>query len=420
MKPFIIFKQSLQAIFVNKGRSFLTTLGIVIGIGSVIALTSLGAGVKVSISDRISTLGTNNITVMPGAGFDQGTSNSSGSKMSGHPGGGSGFSQASSTLTVTDLQSLSDKAKHPQIKQVSGQISGSAILKTPMGDKRYTILGTSEGYINIQNLSLNQGNFYNQAEIDNKTKVVVLGSQLASDLYGDSDSIGKTLNIEGTDYKIIGVLRKADENALNNPNNQAYVPYSSASETFKSQNLSSLTIQAENEKAINEVKQDIKTTLLANHNISDAKLADFNIITSADLLSAVSSITTMLTSLLAGIAAISLVVGGIGIMNIMLVSVTERTREIGLRKAVGAKTIDILGQFIMEAIVLTLLGGILGIGLGFMVGHIAAPLIGFTPIVTGNSIGLAVGVSSFIGLLFGIYPAAKAARLNPIDALRYE
>jgi putative ABC transport system permease protein len=171
---------------------------------------------------------------------------------------------------------------------------------------------------------------------------------------------------------------------------------------------------------INDVKTDIKNTLLSNHQITDIKLADFNVSSSADLLSAVSGITTMLTALLAGIAAISLLVGGIGIMNIMLVSVTERTREIGLRKAVGAKTSDILGQFIMEAILLTICGGILGIGLGILIGKIASPSLGFTPIVSNNSILLAVGVSSLIGLIFGVYPAAKASMLNPIDALRYE
>ncbi len=419
MKLFIIFKQSLQAIFVNKGRSFLTTLGIIIGIASVIALISLGTGVKASISERISILGTNNITIMPGAGFNQGASDSKGS-MGGHPGGGSGFNQASSTLTLKDLKSLSDKSLYPQIVQVSGQISGSTILNTPGGDKRYTILGTSESYVNIQNLSLSQGTFYNQTNIAHKSKVVVLGSQLATDLYGDKDSLGKTLTIEGTDYKIVGILTKAEESSFNNPNTQAFVPYSSAAETFNSQNFSSITVQAENEKVVAKVKKDIKKVLLTNHNISNEKLADFNITSAADLLSAVSSITSMLTSLLAGIAAISLVVGGIGIMNIMLVSVTERTREIGLRKAVGAKTIDILAQFIIEAVILTLIGGVLGIGLGYLAGKIAEPMLGFTPIVSINSIFLAVGVSSFIGLLFGVYPAAKASRLNPIDALRYE
>jgi putative ABC transport system permease protein len=417
MKIFITFKQSIKAILANKGRSFLTVLGIVIGIASVIALISLGTGVKAGVTERISTLGTTNITIMPGAGSAAGGSRSG---QAGHTGGGAGFTSTASTLTEADLISLSDKTKHPQIKQISGQISGSAILKTTNGEQRYTIMGTSETYIQIQNLSLKQGNFFTKDNVKQNSTFIVLGNQMAEDLFGKSNSIGKTLPIEGSNYTVIGVLKAAKENGLTNPNSQAYIPYSAAAVTFKSQNFNSITVQAKDEKAITTAKKDIQSTLLSNHKINDAKLADFHISTAADLLSAVNGITNMLTSLLAGIAAISLVVGGIGIMNIMLVSVTERTREIGLRKAVGAKTIDILSQFILEAIILTVSGGILGIGLGILIGKVITPSIGFTPIVTGNTIFLAVGVSGIVGLIFGVYPAAKASLLNPIDALRYE
>lgn len=416
MKPFILFKQSLKAIFNNKVRSFLTVLGIVIGIGSVIALISFGTGIKASISDRIALLGTTNLTVMPGAGFDAGAAHKPGANQ----GGEQGFAQSASTLTISDLNSLADKTKHPQIKAVSGQISGSAILTAAGAERRYTVLGTSETYPAIQNLSISRGGFYKQAEINQKSRVLVLGSQMAEDLYGAKNAIGETISINGSDYEIIGVLKEADESGFSNPNNQAYVPYTAAAETFKTPNFSSITVQAQNEDAVAAVKADIKNTLLHNHQIKDVKLADFNVITSADLLSTVNGITGMLTALLAGIAAISLLVGGIGIMNIMLVSVTERTREIGLRKAVGAKTSDIMGQFILEAVLLTICGGILGIGLGFLLGKIAAPSLGFTPIVSNSSIILAVGVSSLIGLVFGVYPAAKASMLNPIDALRFE
>ncbi|MEA1959817.1 MAG: ABC transporter permease [Bacillota bacterium] len=420
MKLYTIFKQSLKAIFTNKGRSFLTTLGIVIGIGSVIALISLGTGVKSSISDQISTLGTTNITIMPGAGFG-GDSSNTGEAQSGHPGGGPpSFALTASTLTKADLESLSDSSKHPQIKLVTGEISASSIFKSSSGDQRYTIIGTSDSYADIQHLDADKGIFFSQQAVASSAKVIVLGSQLSSDLFGDNNPVGKSLILEGMDYEIIGVLNEADANGFTNPNSQAYIPYTAASETFKAENFNSLTVQAESESAIAAVKEDIQATLLANHNITDASLADFSVSSSADLLSTMNGITDMLTSLLAGIAAISLVVGGIGIMNIMLVSVTERTREIGLRKAVGAKMSDILGQFIMEAVLLTLSGGILGIGLGILVGKVIEPAIGFAPIVTSGAILLAVGVSSIVGLLFGVYPAAKASRLNPIDALRYE
>jgi putative ABC transport system permease protein len=416
----MIIKQSLKAIFVNKGRSFLTILGIVIGIGSVIALISLGAGVRNSIAERLSSLGTTNLTIMPGAGFGPGAAGAGGGNRRDFQSGSAGFAQAASTLTEEDLLALADPAKHPGIKHVSGQISGSAIFETAGGERRYTVLGTSASYLEMQRLKLQQGVFYDRDDVAQTALVAVLGSQLARDLYGTADPIGAVLNIEGTDYTVIGILQQADESALGNPNSQAYVPYTAAAETFKSPNFSWITVQVADEGEIEKVKEEITATLLANHQINDAKLADFSVSSAADLLSAVSTITNMLTALLASIAAISLVVGGIGIMNIMLVSVTERTREIGLRKAVGAKTADILGQFITEAVLLTLTGGIFGIGLGFLIGRVAALVIGFTPLVTGGAVALAVGVSSAVGLLFGIYPAAKAANLNPIDALRYE
>jgi putative ABC transport system permease protein len=409
MKFFIISKQSLKAIFANKGRSLLTVLGIVIGIGSVIALISLGAGVKSNISHSIASLGSTKLTITPGAG-----SNGLAARAGGFGQGGSGLS--ASTLTEYDLKSLSNKKKNPLIKRVSGQISGSTIIKA----KRYSILGTSASYFAMEELRISRGRLYQQKDIDAGSMVMVLGSQTADDLYGKTNPVGKIVEVEGTNYQIIGVLKQAQEKILNNPNNISYVPYTAAAITFKSPNFSIISAEAKNEDSVEAAKRDITATLLANHKIRSQKLADFSVTSSADLLSTINNITSVLTSLLAGIAAISLLVGGIGIMNIMLVSVTERTREIGLRKAVGAKTTDILGQFVLEAIMLTLAGGLIGIALGYLFAKAAAPWLGFSPIVTGSSVLLAVGVSSIIGLLFGIYPAAKAARLNPIDALRYE
>jgi putative ABC transport system permease protein len=251
--------------------------------------------------------------------------------------------------------------------------------------------------------------------------VIVVGSQVKTDVYGAKDPIGETLRIGEEDYIVIGTLKNNAENGFSNPNNQAYIPYTSAKASFKTENLSNITVQAKNEDVVESVKKNVTKTLLANHGIAEEKLADFNIMTAVDLLSTMTTITGLMTSLLAGIAAISLLVGGIGIMNIMLVSVTERTREIGLRKAVGAKTIDIMGQFVTEALLLTLVGGVLGIGFGYLMAEAFAAMIKqFSPVITLQSVLLAAGVSSAVGLIFGIYPAAKAARLNPIDALRYE
>lgn len=425
MKYWMILKQSLKAIFANKGRSFLTVLGIIIGIGSVIALISMGNGVQHEIDSQIKQLGTNTLTVMPGASrFTQPASSSSTKSSAGFDGGTQSAREGAvgsvSTLSEIDLVSLSDTTKHPDIKYVNGNISGTTIVPTTNGDLRASVTGGAVSFFPISGVNVESGREYTQNEVDARAKVAILGHQTYGDIYGTDNAIGKKIAIAGTDYEVVGVLANKDESGFQNFNDGIYIPYTSAMDSFKSSNFNAMRAEATSDKTVDAAKTDITNTLLANHKITDPKLADFTVMSSKDLLSTVSNITGVLTSLLAGIAAISLVVGGIGIMNIMLVSVTERTREIGLRKAVGAKTSDILLQFIIEAVVLTLVGGVLGIGLGYLIGVVAAKALQFTPIVTPQTILLAVGVSSAVGLIFGIYPAAKAARLNPIDALRYE
>jgi len=417
-----MFKQSIKAIFRNKGRSFLTILGIIIGIGSVIALISLGNGVRATIGTRIAALGTTNLTITPGGQRNfggPGQGGGSGGARGGQAEGQGGLS-GGSTLTLNDLNSLQDKVKNPNLKAVSGDLSGSIILKVNGEDTRFSVLGTSASYLSIHNLTAQTGAFYNDSEVESKAKTAVLGSEVATEISPDGKSLDKTFVIGNDTYKVIGVLAKADESGFGNQNLQIFISNLSAMSAFGNNNFNTMTAQAIDESSVDKAKTDIQNTLLANHKIAELKLADFTVLTSSDLLSTIGNITGILTSLLAGIAAISLLVGGIGIMNIMLVSVTERTREIGLRKAVGARTVDILEQFVIESIILTLVGGILGIGLGILLGKIASRFVGFAPIVNLNSVLLAVGVSSAIGLIFGIYPAAKAARLDPIEALRYE
>ena len=415
MRFWLLIKQSFRAIFINKGRSLLTVLGIVIGIGSIIGLVSLGAGVRVSISDRILALGATNITVIPGAVAGAQALDPTRTQSQTR-----GFTLSTSSLTEEDVLSLADQEQHPHIRYISGEISSSAVTETEKGDKRFPVLGVSPDYFAINSLVINQGQPFTQSHVDQGSPVLVMGNQLARELYGVQNPIGTFLDIEGTDYQVIGVFYPADESGLADPNRQAYVPYTAAQQTFNAQNFNFIYIQATDEGVVPALKRDIRKTLMKNHRITNSSLADFTVISSGDILSAVDSITNMLTSLLAGIAAISLLVGGIGIMNIMLVSVSERTREIGLRKAVGARTTDILNQFLIEAVLLTLTGGILGIGLGILIGWGSESYLGFTPIVSSNTILLAVGVSSAVGVLFGVYPAVKASRLNPIDALRYE
>ena len=422
MKYIMILRQSLKAIFANKGRSFLTVLGIIIGIGSVIALISMGNGVQAEIDNQIKQLGTNTLTIMPGASrFSQPESTKNGAGFSGgSQSAREGAIGSVSTLSEEDLLSLSDTTKHPAIKYVNGNISGTAIIPTTSGDLRAAVTGGAVSFFPISGVSIEVGREYTQAEVDAKANVAVLGHQTYVDIYGSDNAIGKKITIAGAEYEVVGVMATKDESGFQNYNDGIYIPYTSAIVSFKTSTFNAMRVESTSDKTVEAAKEDIVNTLLANHKITDPKLADFTVMSSKDLLTTVSSITGVLTSLLAGIAAISLVVGGIGIMNIMLVSVTERTREIGLRKAVGAKTSDILLQFIVEAIILTLVGGLLGIGLGYLIGLGAANFLEFTPIVTPQAILLAVGVSSAVGLVFGIYPAAKAARLNPIDALRYE
>ncbi len=427
-KTYQTARQSTKALLRNKGRSFLTILGIIIGIASVIALVSLGNGVKASISGQIKTLGTTNLTITPGQGFGSSGSSSSSSssqKSSGGLGGrnsngGQSFGQSASTLTVTDLTTLSDRAKHPLIKAASGDVVSSSIFSVNGVDERLGTNGVSPSYFAIFSLALGHGRLLSSADVASASRVAVVGSQFASDVLGSTTPVGRTIEVAGQPYRVVGVLANVAESSFTNPNIQVYLPYSAAMADFGVANFNTITVQATDQSSVDAAKSDIERTLLANHKISDQQLADFSVNSSKDLLSTVNSITSVLTSLLAGIAAISLLVGGIGIMNIMLVSVTERTREIGLRKAVGAKTRDILVQFIIETLILTLVGGLLGIGLGKLIGVVAAHALGIKPITTMSSVVLAVGVSAGVGLIFGIYPAAKAARLNPIEALRYE
>lgn len=417
MKLFTLTRQSLKSIFSNKGRSFLTVLGIVIGISSVIALISLGTGVKDSITAQISSLGTTTLTVMSGSGFGEG-----GGRIGGGPGqqnnaGGGRVGGGTSTLTKADFATLQDKKKNPHVSLVAGNVSGSGIYNSTQA---FTVQGTSTSLFAIRGFTVQKGAAFTESDVTNSNKVAVLGADVATNLFGTTNPVGKTLTIGSDTYTIIGVFNKSSENSFNNTNFNVFIPYTAAMSTLSVEKFNNFVVQATNENTVANAKAEIQGSLLSNHNIKELKLADFNVSTPADLLSTVGNVTGILTSLLSGIAAISLLVGGIGIMNIMLVSVTERTKEIGLRKAVGAKTRDILVQFLIEAVMLTLTGGLLGIILGYAMGQAAGRYVGFAPVVTFNAVLLAVGISTAVGLVFGIYPAARASRLNPIDALRYE
>lgn len=414
MKFLTILKQSFKAIMANKVRSFLTVLGIVIGIGSVIGLMSLGTGVKESIRDQVNVLGSNNLTVTSGynayteESFTSGNSEEIAQQSSNMLG-------TTQTLVKSDVIEL-EKISKDLVLNVAGYVSSSAIIEINGVQHRETVLGVSNGYFSFYDLNISSGSYLS----DGVSQEIVLGSESAKNLFGETDPLGQEISISGTSFLVVGVIAKEDETSFSNPNVQVYISDTEYFTLFDTVNYNTIIAKASSEDTVDSAKAEMEKVLLKNHGIDSADLADFTVTSSEEILTMVDSVMDLLTSFLSGIASISLLVGGIGIMNIMLVSVTERTREIGLRKALGAKTSDILMQFLTESLVLTVIGGILGILVGYGIALLAGTLLDFTAVVTLDAIFLAVGISSFIGIVFGIYPAARAAKLNPIDALRYE
>jgi putative ABC transport system permease protein len=431
-----IFVQSLRAIGRNKARSFLTMLGIIIGIASVIALVAVGNGAGNSVTGRISSLGTNVITIRSGSA-PSGANAPGGGGLAASLGGGApprveggekgGMQRQEATLTAADLQAIKDNSSSYNLSAVSAYTSSNSELTLKEKDssgndqtQRYTISGTETSYFDIQSLTLAKGANFTDSDVTNGSKTAILGSDVATDLFGTDNPLGQTIKLEEDTYTVVGVLGSKEQSGFNNANRQIYVPYTSAQATFSVTNLSTIYAKATSESAVANAKTNITNKLLSLHSKTD-KTADFSVSTPDDLLNTIKQSSSVFTTLLGGIASISLVVGGIGIMNIMLVAVSERTREIGLRKALGAHTRDILLQFVFESVLLCLAGGIVGIAIGALAAaYLSKILTGITPMVTLDSVVLAVGVSTIVGLIFGIYPAAKAARLNPIEALRYE
>jgi putative ABC transport system permease protein len=321
----------------------------------------------------------------------------------------------SQSLTKNDLGKVSEISKD-LVSYATGYLSTQFVLEYQDLEIVSTVLGVSSDYFVLNEFQLDDGEFINS---DSEMEIV-LGNTLSQSLFGEEDPIGKEITIQDDVFIVKGVLVEETENNISNPNLQAYISDTDAFSLFDTEYYNVIVVQAISDDVVEDVKEEINTILLKSHNIEGEDAADFSVTSSEDLLEAVNSITSMITAFLSGIAGISLLVGGIGIMNIMLVSVTERIKEIGLRKALGAKTSDILSQFMTESVVLTMIGGILGIIVGYLIGYFVGNLLDIDSIVTLNSVVLAVGISSLIGIIFGIYPAARAAKLNPIDALRYE
>ena len=402
-----ILHETYSALSANKVRSGLTMLGIVIGISSVIAMVSIGTGASKTISTSIESLGSNLIQVTPGAQRTQGFGASSGRGNA-------------KTLTNEDAEAILMQVA--DIEAVDSQVSGRYQVTAKGTNTNTTINGVTSSYMQVRNVEVAEGSFISDTQNNSASKVAVLGPTTQTDLFGEGESgVGQSIRINGMEFKVIGVTLAKGGSGFQNQDDIIFIPVKSAQRYLSGdQYLTTIAVQATSPDVMTQVQADITALLLSRHKISDSTLADFSVQNQNDILGAASSVTSTLTYLLAAIGGISLLVGGIGIMNMMLTTVTERTREIGLRKAIGARKNDISTQFLAEAITLTIIGGVVGIALGWLISFVVNWTGLVTTSVSLSSIPLAFGVSAVVGVVFGYYPARRAASLNPIEALRYE
>ncbi len=407
MKVADLMWEAGAALLVNKARSALTILGIVIGIGSVIALVALGQGASGSIQSSIQSIGSNLILVMPS--FQRGP----GYQVS----AGRGSAQS---LTVDDANAI--KADLSGVSDVAPEVDTRQQVTAPGTNTNTEIVGVTPAYSSVRSVDVDVGNFITEQNLASAAKVAVLGPTTRDDLFGtDAEAVGKTIKIKKIEFTVIGVTKAKGGTGFGSQDDRIFIPLTAA-QRFLTGNkyVNTISVSAASQDIMTTLQDDITSLLLQRHNISDATKADFSTMNQADIASAASSVTQTLTLLLAAIAAISLVVGGIGIMNMMLTSVTERTREIGLRRAIGAKRREITLQVLLESVMLTFIGGFLGILTGWLLSWIVSRVGNIAASLTGQAVLLAFGVSAAIGIIFGFYPARRAASLNPIEALRYE
>jgi putative ABC transport system permease protein len=397
-----VIKVALRGIMANKLRSFLTMLGIIIGVGAIIAMLSFGEGAKQQVTQSIQRFGTNLLRVRPGAA------------RIGHIRTGS-----VETLTLEDAQAI--KQEIPHVRMVAPQVRNMSQVKYANKNATTSVTGTVPEFTEVNNFPVAHGNFFDSKDIKLMRKVVVLGTTVKQELFGEGVAIDKFIKIKGVNFLVIGIMETKGQTSWWDPDDQVFIPITTSQKRlFRQDFVDNIYIQVQSGEHTQEVKESVEALLLKRHRIPEGVEADFNIRDYTEFITALEETGRTFTILLGSIAAVSLLVGGIGVMNIMIVSVTERTREIGIRMAVGARKKDILRQFLIEALVITLLGGLLGIVTGVLISYGVSYFVGWNTIVTPVSVVLAFFFSVLVGILFGLYPARKASLMKPIEALRYE
>jgi len=392
----------------NKARTFLTVLGIVVGITSVIVMVAFGQGTKASIQSNISSMGANLLMISPG-----------GASM-GRIGGAPGATGSTNSLTMKDLAAI--KTQVAGISRIAQTTSGSYQVSAESSNTNVSITGTTVDYPGIRNITAQYGSWFSSDQEASGGRVAILGPTTAETLFGSADAaVGQKIRINAQPFTVIGVTVSKGSNGSSSQDDAVYIPFSTfQAHLSKSTGVSMIYVEAKSQDVMTQVEADITSLLMTRHGIAEDGTADFRIMNQEDIASTLSTVTTTLTVLLGSIAGISLIVGGIGIMNMMLTSVTERIREIGLRKAIGATRSDLTSQFLAESVALTMMGGVLGIALGWLIAIAISSFTSYSTSVSLMSVLLAVGVSTAIGVIFGYYPARQAAKLDPIEALRYQ
>ena len=398
------FLMAWASLVANKLRSLLTMLGIIIGVAAVIALVSIGNGVKQDIEDSISSLGSNLLVVLPGAPRTPGARPSQGSMKS---------------LKISDYEAI---AKLEGVKAASPMTNGSYVVIYQNKNWPTSVAGVNSNFQDVNNWTMTSGRFFSDKNVQNRERVAVVGQTVVKNLFADEDPVGKEIRVKNIPFRVIGVLKSKGNGTMgNDQDDTVLIPYTTSMERVEGIDyLRRVYVVAKDDEGIDRLQADIENLLRVRHNIKDTNLDDFNIQNMKSIMETVAQTTGTFTLFLGAVAAISLVVGGIGIMNIMLVSVTERTREIGVRKALGATYSVIVTQFLIEAVVISLMGGFIGIAFGIGASKVIGMVSGMSTIVSVPTIIMSFAFSMAIGLIFGIYPARKAAKLNPIDALHYE